>query len=69
MTDAMTLMTPGELRVAIGLKPSRFCELQRRGTFRFLEVKRPIGRKKYSRFLFEQLAAGHPVTTFARRTR
>lgn len=62
------VLTPSALMARLPFKKSRFYELQRQGAFRFLEVKRPIGRAMYSAALVQKFVSGEsPVAWIQRR--
>lgn len=68
-TGRPDLLTPGDLRVILGLKHSVFHQHQKRGAFKHLEVKRPIGLRRYSRALVEQFVAGESTVPIGRGSR
>lgn len=68
LLDQFDVLTPGQLMQVLQLKHSRFCELQKQGAYRFLEVKRPIGRAKYSSALVKKYVNGDSPAVFIRRT-
>ena len=62
------LLSPGELMARVGLRRSRFSVLQKRGYFRHLEVKRPVGtRRCRCRPKPNARTAGNEVTIRAER--
>lgn len=63
------LMGPGELRKRIGLGSTAFCRRQKRGEFKFLEVKRPVGKLRYSRALVDKWTAGESTVALGRGSR
>lgn len=66
MTD---VLTPGQLMARLPWKSARFYVLQKAGTFRFLEVARPIGTARYSKALVDACVHGESVTAFGRGSR
>lgn len=52
------LLTNRHLMKRLGLQKSQFYVLQKQGKFRHLEVRRPVGTRRYSRALVDQFVAG-----------
>lgn len=58
------LLTPSDVREKLGLGRTAFRNYEKRGTFKFLEVTKPLGRHRYSRVLVEQYVSGERVVNF-----
>lgn len=52
------LLRPCDLMKRLGLTSSPFYARQKRGEFKHLEVKRPVGARRYSRALVDEMVAG-----------
>jgi hypothetical protein len=65
------IMRPGELARALGLKHSRFGELQQRGRFRHLESQAGLAldARVYSRRKVEAWLHGTPAPVLVRKVR
>jgi hypothetical protein len=66
---APDLLGPRDLMVRLNIKSSHFYQLQKRGTFRFLEVSRPIGSRRYSRVQVERFLGGESTVKIGRGSR
>lgn len=60
---------PRELMHRLGISRPHFHRLQKRGVFRHLQVKQPVGMMRYSRTLCEQFFAGQSTVRFGRGSR
>ena len=63
------LMSGTQLRERLGISESTFFEYVRRGEFRDLEVKRPLGRLRYSSALVDKFLSGESVVRLGRGSR
>lgn len=63
------LLSPGELLARLGGSQANFYRLQKLGQFRHLEVARPVGVRRYSRFKVEQFLRGESTVRFGRGAR
>jgi hypothetical protein len=60
------LQSARDLMKRFGVSSSTFYELEKRGHFRHLEVKRPVGVRRYSRRLVDLFLAGESTVAFGR---
>lgn len=63
------LMTGTDLRKRLGLSSSTFFKHVKRGDFRHLEVRRPLGLKRYSRHRVDQFLGGHSTVALGSGSR
>lgn len=63
------LMTPGDLRLRLGMSRASFHRYQKRGDFRKFEVRQPIGLLKYSRRLVDLFVDGESIVRVGRGSR
>lgn len=61
------LMKPGDLRTRLGMSTTAFYTFQKRGDFKRLEVRHPVGVYRYSTELVEAFLAGKTVAAHGRR--
>jgi hypothetical protein len=63
------LLSPGELWRRLGGSEANFYRLQKLGHFRHLEVSRPVGVRRYSRFKVEAFCNGESTVAFGKGAR
>lgn len=62
------LMNGCQLAQRLGISKATYTRRKRLGQFKPFEVKRPLGRYRYSAMLVDAYLAGHPVSSYGRRT-
>jgi hypothetical protein len=62
-----TLLNARQLAARLGISEATYYARKRLGAFKDLEVKRPVGRYRYSAALVDAYLAGQPVSHYGRR--
>jgi predicted DNA-binding transcriptional regulator AlpA len=67
VTETADLLTPKQLRQRLGMSASTFYRHHRRGAFKHLLVKRPLGHRRFSKALVDDFVNGDSTVALGRR--
>lgn len=62
------LMNAKEVAALLGISHGTWATWKKRGVFKRLEVKQPIGQRRYSRALVDRYISGDAISSYGRRS-